>query len=105
MDWMYLGVGAGSGLVAQMTKAEGWSRWIKLAYSIAMAFAAAAALNTGFDLEKGLLAALGAMATHGAFLADTPMGSALKWDLLGKILGGLAEVSKSLAGKNNQPPS
>ena len=99
MDTLSLLIGAGSAPLAQVTKADGWSRWVQVAYAVAIAFVGAGAANGGLDAEKGLTAALAALATHSALLADTPVGKAMKWDLLGKVLGGLGEVFKGMAGK------
>lgn len=99
MDLSFLGVGAGAAVLAQASKADGWSRWVKLGYAVMLAFGGAALINNGINWEDGLLAMLGALATHGALLADTPIGQALKWDLLGKIFAGLSEVAKNIAGK------
>ena len=104
MDIQALLIGMGVAPIAQATKADGWSRWIQVGYPIALAAGLITATSNGQpNTEAIITAALSALATHSAILADTPVGKALKWNLLGVVLDGIGNVFKGLVNKEDKP--
>lgn len=104
MDIQALLIGMGIAPIAQATKADGWSRWIQVGYPIALAAGLMTATTGGQPSTEAIItAALAALATHSAILADTPVGGALKWNLLGVVLDGIGNVFKGLASEKDKP--
>ena len=102
MDIQALLLGVGVAPIAQATKADGWSRWIQVAYPILLAAGVITATSNGQPSTEAIItAAIAALATHSALLADTPVGKALKWNLLGVVLDGIGNLFKGMASKNN----
>lgn len=85
MDMTMALAGVIAALVAQLTKAEGWDPWVKKLYGASLATIASLVQNSGFDQQAALLAVAAALATHSFLLANTGVGQALKWNMLGRL--------------------
>ena len=101
---LILAVGSGGGVaaLAQMFKGE-YNRWLTLGLVVGVAFVSGYIADQ--SAASGLVAAMAALSAHSALFAGTPIGKALKWELLPKILEGVAGISKSLAGNGTKPPA
>ena len=77
-------IGIVASVIAQLTKAEGWNRWAKALYGVAIAGGAAFYVTNG-DINAMAPVIATALSTHSFLLAETPLGSAMKWNLLGKF--------------------
>lgn len=103
MEWVNnpFVVGIIASLVAQLTKAGGWNRWADVLYGLGIAggggyfFVNQDIQSTGFILTLTM-----ALAFHSLLLNGTALGTAVKWNLLGKF----GDVMRAVFPSNDKPP-
>ena len=105
MDVATLTSGAIAALVAQATKSDKWSHWVTLGYVVIASFAASYATGGGkLDMMAALTSAVVAITGHAVLLQDTPVGKALKWDVLARLFRVIADLLEAIAKKAEAPP-
>ena len=105
MDFATLTSGAVAALVTKLTKSDKWSHWVSLGYVVLAAFAASYAMNWGkLDVVAALTSTVVAITGHAVLLRDTPVGKALKWDVLAGLFQAVADLLKAIAEKPTTPP-
>lgn len=97
-----LGTGGVASLLFQAGKGD-WNEWLTRVIALTSGFASGYAQG---GLDGGLISASAMLAAHGAFLANTKFGDALKISLVPRVLRVLSEVAMNLAKAiENKPPS
>lgn len=95
-----IGTGAASAAGFQALKGP-WNRWITILFAMLVAFGAV--MLQGGSVDDGVVAVLGALSTHSVLLANTPIGNALKWELLPMLLTKVAEVAAKVGESGKTP--
>lgn len=91
-------IGVIASIVAQLTKAEGWNRWAKALYGIIIA-GGGGYLFVGTDPSTISMTVALALAFHSLLLNETALGTAIKWNLLGKF----GDVVRAVFPSNEKP--